>query len=177
MQIEQYKVNQLNLNEFLSHYDISMILNNELINKSYFELYNHETLLNNEIETITSEVKQELKNYDNASFNYIDEIYTYYFNQYIEFEELLNMKIDEALEELDGAIYDYCIESLQDYEVYQYFIVSEYDVEHYLNKYLNYPIYYNEELNIYLLGITHYGISWSFFITEAPRPEYMKIKK
>ena len=67
-------------------------------------------------------------------------------------------------------------ENLLSEEIYQYFIISESDL-YSIEKYLNYPIYYSDELDIYLLGITHYGMSWSFFFTDAPRPQHMKVKK
>lgn len=95
MQIEMYKTDKLNLNEFIRYYNLSMILNNEL--------------------------------------------------------------------EWNG-------------EIYQYFIIPESEV-YYWEKYTSYPILYDDSTDIYLLGITHYGMSWSFFFTDADRPEYMKIKK
>ena len=48
----------------------------------------------------------------------------------------------------------------------------------YIEKYLpTYEIFYSDELDLYLLGVGHWGTSWSFFFTEAPRPEHMRIKK
>lgn len=149
MQIEEYNPNKLNLTEFLKLYDIDMILNNELINKSYFELYNREQLYNN----FYSEVME------------APEYYIYHMEE-----------IDP--DDLEKEIDNYILENYDLIDVYQYYIVIDYDVERYLLKYLpGYPIFYSEELELYLLGIPHYGMSWSFFFTEAPRPEHMKIKE
>lgn len=44
-------------------------------------------------------------------------------------------------------------------EFYQYFIISESDAER-LATYTNEVIFYSESLDIYLLGVTHYGTPW-----------------
>lgn len=46
-------------------------------------------------------------------------------------------------------------------EIYQYYIISEYDAER-LAKYTNELVYYNEDLDLYLLGVCHYGTSWDY---------------
>lgn len=147
MQIEEYKPEVLNLTEFIEAYHIDMILNNDLINKSYFELYNNDEIYNNFLEDVTANPE-----------DYIN---------------INNLTPEEVQEEINN----YVLENYNYLEVYQYFIVDESDVTRYINKYLNYPIFYSSELDIYLLGITHYGMSWSFFFTEAPRPQHMRIKK
>lgn len=147
MQIEEYSPEKLNLTEFIQLYDIQLILNNELIQKSYFEVYNHEDLYNNLLEEVTANP-----------------------------EEYIDTEIYDDPEELQEAITDYVLENIPG-EIYQYYIISENQV-HYLIKYLpDYPILYSDELDIYLLGVGHCGMSWSFFFTEAPRPGHMKHKK
>lgn len=188
MQIEQYKPDNLNLSEFIEHYNIDMILNNDLISKSYFELYNDEEFLNMEIENNEYYIREELLNYPGiitssgtgktwTKYALLDDIYTDYYTGEYTLLELLTMEDpDEAIEELEEAISDYSQEHYLNDEIYQYFIISESDL-YSIEKYTNYPIYYSDELDIYLLGITHWGMSWSFFFTEAPRPQYMRIKK
>ena len=75
-------------------------------------------------------------------------------------EEVINDNLLEIEEKL------YCN------DIYQYFIINDPDT---WNKYTNYPIYYSYDLDMYLLGVTHWGTSWSFFFTDAPRPQHMKI--
>ena len=176
MQIEMYKPDRLNLNEFINHYDIQMILNNTIIKQGSFELYNDDEMLEIEREINTDYIKFEIEKKDISEYSTLKEIYDYYYSQDYTLEELLKMNTADALEELHEAIYDYSTEHYQDGEIYQYFIVSEYDVERYLLKYLpNYEIFYSEELDVYLLGVGHWGMSWSFFFTQAPRPNHMKI--
>ena len=164
MQIEMYKPEVLNLNEFIKHYNLDMILNNEIIKKLYFELYNYEEILKSDIEIITADAKEELKNPE-AKYNYL-------------LEELKDYGYEpEDYSTLSDAINEYCQDHIYEHnEVYQYFIISEYDLN-YWSKYTDYPIFYDEETDVYLLGITHYGMSWSFFFTTAERPQYMRIEE
>lgn len=49
--------------------------------------------------------------------------------------------------------------------IYQYYIISE-DSAVRLMKHTNEIILYNDELDMYLLGVTHFGISWSILLTD-----------
>lgn len=77
---------------------------------------------------------------------------------------VLNNSIIEALAE-KGFYFD--IYSGEDYneetdeynEVFQYFIISANDADR-LAEYTNEIVYFNEELEIYLLGVTHFGTMW-----------------
>lgn len=179
MQIEMYQTNKLNLTEFIRRYSLSMILNNELIRNDsfYFEYYNYEELNAADEENTTEEIKDELNNYNKYSYT-LDEVYNTYYSQDCTMEELLTMDEADALDELQEAIIDYCQDFFYEWngEIYQYFIIPEEEVR-YWEEYTSYPILYDDSTDIYLLGITHYGMSWSFFFTDADRPEYMKIEK
>lgn len=78
---------------------------------------------------------------------------------------IMNNSIIEALAEkgfyfepYSGSDYD---EKYDEYEeVFQYFIISESDAER-LAEYTNEIVYYNEELDLYILGVTHFGTMWS----------------
>lgn len=54
----------------------------------------------------------------------------------------------------------------QDYypEIYQYYIVSDNGAE--ILKEINEIVYYNEELDMYVWGVTHFGTSWSYVLTD-----------
>ena len=52
-----------------------------------------------------------------------------------------------------------------DEEVFQWFIISEHSVEFFVH-YTNELIYYSESLDMYLLGVTHFGTAWSGVMTE-----------
>ena len=36
-----------------------------------------------------------------------------------------------------------------------------------INEYTDDPLYYNEELDMYLWGITHFGTAWSYVLTDV----------
>ena len=46
-------------------------------------------------------------------------------------------------------------------EVYQYYIINYQDAER-LAEYTNELVYYNEALDLYILGVTHWGTSWDY---------------
>lgn len=50
-------------------------------------------------------------------------------------------------------------------DVYQTYIISEYGYQ-FLNRYTDEIVYYNEELDLYLWGITHFGTSWDYVLTD-----------
>lgn len=50
-------------------------------------------------------------------------------------------------------------------EVYQFYIVS-YAGAQFLEDYTDEIIYYNDQLDMYLWGITHFGTSWDYVLTD-----------
>lgn len=69
------------------------------------------------------------------------------------------IEIQEQIEELE-----YQQEKYPD--IYQYFIISYRGAE-LIKEYTNDPLFYNEELNLYVWGVTHYGTSWSYVLTDV----------
>ena len=55
---------------------------------------------------------------------------------------------------------DYEEESEEYFDVFQYFIIGQQDAER-LEEYTNELVYYCEELDIYLLGVCHFGTPWN----------------
>lgn len=149
MQIEEYNMEVLNLQEFIEVYNIEMILNNDVIQLLNFDLENFEKQLQIE----TEEVIANIRDYFTAE----------------ELQDLGREAVEEAIESI-------AFTNVHCQEVYQYFIIGDRDAE-YFQRYTNYPIYYNDEADMYLIGITHCGMSWSFFFTTAERPQHMRIKK
>ena len=45
-------------------------------------------------------------------------------------------------------------------DIYQYFIINYQDAER-LAEYTDEIVFYNEDLDLYLLGVTHWGTSWA----------------
>ena len=52
-------------------------------------------------------------------------------------------------------------------EVFQWYIVSDGGAK-ILQEMTNEVLFYNEELDMYVLGVCHYGTSWSYVLTDIP---------
>lgn len=50
-------------------------------------------------------------------------------------------------------------------EVYQYYIVSDPGAR-ILMDYTNEIVWYNEDIDVYIWGVTHYGTSWDYVLTD-----------
>lgn len=63
----------------------------------------------------------------------------------------------------NGSDYD---EETDEYtEIYQYFIISSAGAS-ILEDYTNEIVYYDNELDMYIWGVTHYGTSWDYVLTD-----------
>ena len=51
------------------------------------------------------------------------------------------------------------------YEIYQYYIISDSGARM-LKEFTDEIVYYHEELDMYLWGITHFGTSWDYVLTD-----------
>lgn len=65
-------------------------------------------------------------------------------------------EINDQIEELERE--------QDDKEVFQWFIVDDWGAR--LLQDINEIVYYNETLNIYLWGVTHFGTSWDYVLTS-----------
>lgn len=84
-------------------------------------------------------------------------------------------KLQEAADNIREHIDELEREQDESPEIYQYYIISDsgYNV---LKYHTNEIVYYIEPLNIYVWGVTHYGTSWDYVLTdieieEAPENE------
>lgn len=68
--------------------------------------------------------------------------------------------IQEQIEDLEEEQ-----EQSYDQDIFQYFIVSDQGAEM-IKQYTDDPLFYNETLDMYVWGITHYGTSWSYVLTD-----------
>lgn len=65
---------------------------------------------------------------------------------------------------VNGSEYD---EETDTYaEIFQYYIVSDRGAE-LIQEYTDDILFYHEELGIYLWGITHFGTSWDYVLTDV----------
>ena len=67
-------------------------------------------------------------------------------------------EINEQIEELEN-------EQDNGHEVFQWFIVDDWGAR-LLQQETNEIVYYNETLDMYLWGVTHYGTSWDYVLTS-----------
>lgn len=78
-------------------------------------------------------------------------------NNYIfEYAGYENWELESGEEEDEDGNY---------YEVYQYYIVS-YSGAMMLKHLTDEIVYYNNELDLYLWGVTHFGTSWDYVLTD-----------
>jgi hypothetical protein len=71
--------------------------------------------------------------------------------------------LENEINEINEKIED--LESEQDdQEVFQWYIVDDWGAR--LLQDINQIVYYNEKLDMYLWGVTHYGTSWDYVLTD-----------
>ena len=64
---------------------------------------------------------------------------------------------------INGCEYD---EENDEYcDIYQYYIIGE-NGANILQDYTNEIVFYNDELNMYVWGVTHWGTSWDYVLTD-----------
>ena len=74
-------------------------------------------------------------------------------------------KIENEIDNLNNQIEELENEQDNDPEVYQWFIVDDWGAR-LLQQEASEIVYYNETLDMYLWGVTHYGTSWSYVLTN-----------
>lgn len=91
------------------------------------------------------------------------------------FDHVLNNSIFElgqgigyGWELVNGLDFDYEEEEIiEEPEVFQWYIVSDSGVQ-IIQDYTNEILYYHDELDIYLWGVTHWGTGWDYVLTDIP---------
>ena len=73
---------------------------------------------------------------------------------------LNNTLRSETMEDWEMVAGDFCDAIYQDY------IISEYGYE-FLAEHTNETVFYNEKLDVYIWGITHFGTSWNYVLTNV----------
>lgn len=72
--------------------------------------------------------------------------------------------LENEIYNLNDRITELESEQDDDLEVFQWFIVDDWGAR--LLQEINEIVYYNETLNMYLWGVTHYGTSWNYVLTS-----------
>lgn len=122
---------------------------------------------------MTQQLEKEIKTYDGKVFGFKVSEYGKE-NGYLDYRTLSQIVGDSVL---NNAIVPYighyewelangCEEDEDGwYEVYQYYIISDAGFR-FLEEYTDEIVYYHEELDMYVWGITHFGTSWDYVLTD-----------
>ena len=76
-------------------------------------------------------------------------------------------KIDARISELEEQIEELEYEQENDAEIFQYYIISDAGAE-ILKDYTDEIVFYNRVLDMYVWGVTHWGTSWDYVLTNIP---------
>lgn len=80
----------------------------------------------------------------------------------------LGQGIGYGWELVNGLDFDYEEEEIiEEPEVYQWYIVSSSGAEM-IQEYTDEILYYHEELDMYLWGVTHWGTAWDYVLMDIP---------
>lgn len=74
--------------------------------------------------------------------------------------------IPARLDEIQEKIDDLEVEQDEQQEVFQWFIVSSNGAD-LLQEYTDDPVYYLPVMDIYVWGVTHFGTSWDYVLTDV----------
>lgn len=150
------------------------VLNNEIIRIGNFEqisgfIDNSEQIeeLEEQIEKIEEQI-EELEEKQEEFMEDIEESETEKELEELEIEleklQKRSEKMEDKIVELENKISD--LRQEEDYlkEIFQYYIVDD-NGESILEE-ANEIVFYNEEFDIYIWGVTHWGTSWDYVLTD-----------
>lgn len=155
----QYKL--LSLSNVLQYHDVNMVLCNDILDvDSEMELQNIEYLVG------TDDVKTWISEYANDDF--LMDFFDYDDNKHdidnLTDDDLRLVEDDyymDIIDDLGLSYYD---------DMYQYYIIDDYSSDLFIK--LGYPVFYSNVLNVYVVGITHWGTSWNYILTNQTFDDY-----
>ena len=74
-------------------------------------------------------------------------------------------ELEQRIEEIIDELAELEAEEENMPEIYQYYIISEQGAD-ILKDYTNEIVFYNDNLNMYVWGVTHWGTSWNYVLTD-----------
>lgn len=80
-------------------------------------------------------------------------------------------RLEKTIKDLEAEIEELEAEDSTETEYYQYYII-DYSGYQILSENTNEAIWYNEELDLYVWGVTHWGTSWDYVLTSIPCETY-----
>lgn len=123
--------------------------------EEYYEDNNGNRYTYDEKEEKVKELEEEKEELEDRMYEF-EELEEGETNDYYEEVKTRLAEIDEEIEALEEAHYD---------EIFQYFIISDSGAE-ILKDYTNEIVFYNESLDMYVWGVTHWGTSWDYVLTD-----------
>lgn len=149
---EEKKTGKFSLSNLIQYYNINIILCNNITSMNIECISYPKYIDDDDIQTWINEYNNELliDDYDVETFD------------------------DLTDDDIEKIIYNYGDDIINDLglypDVYQWYIIRECDVFLLKN---DYPIYYCDELDLYIVGITHLGVSWDMVYTNVEVPQFM----
>lgn len=107
----------------------------------YYEDINGYTYAEDEKEELVEELETEIAEFE---------------EQETEESEARIKEIEDNIERLSEPLYN---------EIFQYFIISD-EGARILRDFTNEIVFYNETLDMYVWGVTHWGTSWNYVLTD-----------
>ena len=124
--------------------------------EEYYEDNNGNIYTYDEKEEKVEELETKIREYEDTINEVMERDEDYEENHvYIAMNENIS-RIKEDIEALEDAHYE---------EIFQYFIISDNGAE-ILKDYTNEIVFYNEALDMYVWGVTHWGTSWDYVLTD-----------
>jgi ATP-dependent Lon protease len=136
------------------------VLNNDIMQKTYDIGYWDQTsgIIDNseEIEEIEEQIETKEEIIERLEERIEAGENVTYCEEQIEIIKEQIEELEEEKEELENDQYNQ--------EIYQYYIVSDNGAN--ILEECNEIVFYNEELDMYVWGVTHYGTSWAYVLTD-----------
>ena len=123
--------------------------------EEYYEDNNGNIYTYDEKEEKVKELEEEKEELEDRMYEF-EELEEGETNDYYEEVKTRLAEIDEEIEALEDTRYD---------EIFQYFIISDNGAE-ILKNWTNEIVFYNETLDMYVWGVTHWGTSWDYVLTD-----------
>ena len=130
----------------------------------YFEMVNGFVDNQDEIENLNERIAE----FEDEKDRYLEHMYLLEeHNKPADDTEYKIKDIEYQIDELEDDIKE--LEDEENYppEIFQYFIIDN-NAVNILQEYTNEIIYSCEELDLHIWGVTHYGTSWRYVLTDIP---------
>ena len=122
---------------------------------------------------MSEQLEKEIRMYDNKVYGFKVSEYglengylDYYTLSKIVGDCILNNSIVPFIGVYEWELVNGCEENDEGwYEVYQYYIITDAGYR-FLEEHTDEIVYYHEELDMYVWGITHFGTSWDYVLTD-----------